>query len=49
MKVQELERFGAKLPMPKEAVREQNKIMLRAVGSYRTYRRERSSQFTNIL
>ncbi|MCW9066682.1 MAG: hypothetical protein OQJ78_10335, partial [Ignavibacteriaceae bacterium] len=31
MKVEELERFGAKLQMPKEAVREQNKIMLRAL------------------
>jgi hypothetical protein len=31
MKVEELERFGAKLHMPKEAVREQNKIMLRAL------------------
>ena len=31
MKVEELEKFGAKLEMPKEAVREQNKIMLRAL------------------
>ena len=31
MKVEELERFGAKLEMPKEAVREQGKIMLRAL------------------
>lgn len=31
MKVEELERFGAQLQMPKEAVREQNKIMLRAL------------------
>ena len=31
MKVEELERFGAKLQMPKEAVREQNKIMLRTL------------------
>jgi hypothetical protein len=31
MKVEELERFGAKLEMPKEAVRKQGKIMLRAL------------------
>jgi hypothetical protein len=31
MKVEELERFGAKLEMPKEAVRNQSKIMLRAL------------------
>lgn len=31
MKVEELERYGAPLEMPKEAVREQNKIMLRAL------------------
>ena len=31
MKVEELERYGAKLQMPKEAVREQNKIMLSAL------------------
>lgn len=30
MKVEELERFGAALKMPKEAVKEQNKIILRA-------------------
>ena len=31
MKVEELERFGAKLQMPKEAVKKQGKIMLRAL------------------
>jgi len=31
MKVEELERFGAKLEMPKEAVKEQSKIMFRAL------------------
>ncbi len=31
MKVEELERFGAKLEMPEEAVKEQGKIMLRAL------------------
>ncbi|KAA3612014.1 MAG: hypothetical protein D8M58_19905 [Calditrichaeota bacterium] len=31
MKVEELESFGAKLQMPKEAVREQNKIMFSAL------------------
>jgi hypothetical protein len=31
MRVEELDRFGAQLEMPKEAVKEQNKIMLRAV------------------
>jgi len=31
MKVEELERFGAKLEMPKKAVRKQGKIMLRAL------------------
>ncbi len=31
MKVEELERYGATLEMPKEAVREQNKIMLRVL------------------
>ena len=31
MKVQELKKFGAKLEMPKEAVKEQTKIMLRAL------------------
>ena len=31
MKVEELEKYGAALEMPKEAVREQNKIMLRAL------------------
>ena len=31
MKVEELEKFGAALKMQKEAVKEQNKIMLRAL------------------
>ena len=31
MKVEELEQFGAKLEMPKEAVKQQGKIMLRAL------------------
>jgi hypothetical protein len=31
MKVEELEKFGAKLEMPKEAVKEQSKIMFRAL------------------
>ena len=31
MRVEELDRFGAQLEMPKEAVKEQNAIMLRAV------------------
>jgi len=31
MKVEELKKFGAKLEMPKEAVKEQGKIMLRAL------------------
>ena len=31
MKVEELEKFGAKLEMPKEAVHEQSKIMFRAL------------------
>ncbi|MFC1557066.1 L-2-amino-thiazoline-4-carboxylic acid hydrolase [candidate division KSB1 bacterium] len=31
MKVEELEKYGAKLEMPKEAVKEQTKIMLRAL------------------
>jgi hypothetical protein len=31
MKVQELERFGAKLEMPKEAVKKQTKIMFQAL------------------
>jgi hypothetical protein len=31
MRVEDLERFGAKLEMPKEAVRKQGKIMLRAL------------------
>ena len=31
MKVEELEKYGAKLEMPKEAVKEQGKIMLRAL------------------
>ena len=31
MKAEDLERFGAKLEMPKEAVRKQGKIMLRAL------------------
>lgn len=31
MKVEELERYGAKLEMPKEVMKEQSKIMLRAL------------------
>ncbi len=31
MKVEELEKYGAKLEMPKEAMKEQSKIMLRAL------------------
>ena len=31
MKVEELEKFGARLEMPKEAVREQTKIIFRAL------------------
>lgn len=31
MKVEELEKYGASLEMPKEAVKEQSKIMLRAL------------------
>ena len=31
MKVEELEKYGAKLEMPKEAMKEQSRIMLRAL------------------
>ena len=31
MKVEELEKYGAKLEMPKDAMKEQSKIMLRAL------------------
>ena len=34
MKVEELRQFGAQLEMPKEAVKQQGKIMLRALRQH---------------